>query len=102
MSRSPYNKALTSSINDFAINSTTTHFDQNANVGIGTKSNFGGDFLPKNICMKIAKLTKCLNFTRYLTGKINKIPEFYMIIAPKMFLPQFFWAPPSFPCLLRL
>jgi len=64
--------------------------------------NFGGKtFLPQNICIKINKMWE---FCMVFAGKINKIPELYMIFACKNIFPQFLGAtaPPLLYCLLCL
>ena len=57
--------------------------------------------IPEFLYLPPQKLTKFPNFTRLLA---LKIPEFYIIIAGKIFYPIFFWGGGTSPCprLLRL
>jgi len=76
-------------LNDCGLKCHSQHHDivNTTYISVGAQSTLGA----RHFCPKYMheKLTKCLNFTWYLPRKINKVPEFYMIFARKIFLPEF-------------
>ena len=87
-------------------------------IGVGVQSTLGGhDIFARKKCMKTQQNTrffiifarKINKILEFYTISARKVPEFYIIIARRIFFPDFFFwggggghVPPSLPHLLRL